>query len=128
MCFYSPLKPNQKKIVFHYFRGLVIISEVLCEGKNTQFTLNIKLQNIVNEKFILFKQLNDELPASEGITKLNAGMRGKKLGAGDLKKASRDLLPGLMKKMKTEIENKRLTHEERKAVIKEFSKVGKIII
>jgi len=43
--------------------------------------------------------------------------------AGDLKKASRDLLPGLMKKMKEEIARPGVSPQQRKAKIQQFNKV-----
>lgn len=67
--------------------------------------------------------MDEKMPVTDMMSQLNSGMAGKPLQAGDLKKATRDLLPDLMKKMKAEMSDSHLTMKEKREKMKKFNQV-----
>ena len=93
-----------------------------CQGLSVCYSI-VCCMFCIYQPWPQYLQLDYDIPVAEALSELNNQMKGKKMRAGDLKKASRDLLPGLMKKMKEEIARPGVSPQQRKAKIQQFNKV-----
>lgn len=77
--------------------------------------------NVFNLIVYFFCQIDYEVSAELTISKLNGKMKGKVLGAGDLKQATTNVLPRLVSKMKKE--TKDMSKQLKKEKVQSFTKV-----